>query len=318
MKKTALFLLTCLCCFTASSQGIEVKTFEYAQKEGQHLMLDVYTDTLLPRDTLSPVLIFSYGGAWEGGKREDGRPILEHFAHKGFISVGIDYRLGIRRIKEADVKIDSTNFASAYGDAIRMGIEDLYDATRFVVSHAEEWQLDTSRIIISGSSAGAINSLTAEYLLCNDHPMATSRLPEGFNYAAVIPCAGGIWVNDADTLEWKHKPCPIIAFHGTRDELVPYGKVLLANGTFGAFGPDYFIPQLKSMGVSTLLRSYEGVNHAIAGIYWHEGARNEMLDFLFRTLYMGQKLHIDSTETRTDIPPATKTFADSLKETIAP
>lgn len=315
MMKKKILLLTlvgCLVCLTACTQDYKRETFDYAEKDGQVLRLDVYTDTL-DADTLRPVLIFSYGGAWEGGKREDGRPLLEHFARKGYVAIGIDYRLGIRKLKEQGVKIDSTNFAASYGGAIRMGIEDLYDATRFVINHAQEWQVDTSRIVISGSSAGAINSVTAEYLLCNRDTLATSRLPEDFRYAAVIPCAGGIWLQDADTLVWQRKPCPFLAFHGTNDELVPYGKVLLGD-TFGTFGPDYYMPQLKAMGVSTQMHRYDKQGHVIAGVYWQEEARNEMTDFLHRVLDKKQQLHVDTTEERPDKAPATKTIEDSFRE----
>ncbi|MBQ8046534.1 MAG: alpha/beta hydrolase [Prevotella sp.] len=310
-----LVLLCCLnLCANSKNKNIEVTTHEYASKEKQALRLDVYVDTTAEVQGLRPVFIFSFGGGWEGGKREDGRPVLEHFAQKGYIAVGIDYRLGIRRLKDEGVKLDSTNFASAYGDAVRMGIEDLFDATRYVIDHAKEWQADTSLIVISGSSAGAINSITAEYLVCNDHPLATSRLPEGFNYAAVIPCAGGIWVSNADTLVWRRKPCPIIAYHGTADQLVPYGKVVLQDGAFSAFGPDYYMPAVKAMGVPTLMHRYEGSDHIIAGIYLKEEARNEMTDNLSRLIFGKDLLHIDTTEEYPERKPATKTFRDTLKE----
>ena len=315
------FIVTLLmgwCCLSLCSQTVFVQTFDYAEKDGQPLRMDVYALHTLDENARRPVLIFSFGGSWEGGRREDGGPILEHFAQKGYVAVGIDYRLGIRRLKDAGGKIDSANFASSYGDAILMGIEDLFDATAYVIRQAEEWKADTSRIVLCGSSAGAINSITAEYLLCNHHPAATSRLPKGFSYAAVISCAGGIWLKDTASLEWYRKPCPILAYHGTRDQLVPYGKMLMAGGSFGAFGPDDYLPEVKAMGVSTLMHRYAGTDHAIAGIYWHEGARNEMLDFLFRVLYLKQQLNIDTTEERPDQEPATKTVEDSFKELSHP
>lgn len=315
MKKGTMLAIACLCCLLAKAQTVFVHTYDYAQKGEQTLRMDVY-EQAPSGDMKRPVLIFSYGGAWEGGKRADGKAILEHFAQKGYIAAGIDYRLGVREAKEKGVKIDSLNFASVYGKAIRMGMEDLFDATAYIISHADEWNADTSRIVICGSSAGAINSITAEYLLCNRHPMATRRLPETFNYAAVITCAGGIWLEKTPALQWKHKPCPVIAYHGTRDELVPYGKHVIGNAAFTAFGPDGYLQEVKDMGVSTLFHRYEGHSHVIAGIYLHEGARNEMLDFLFRTLYLNQRLNIDTMEQRPDKEPAVKTFDDTIQETL--
>ena len=177
-----------------------------------------------------------------------------------------------------------------------MGVEDLYDATRYVIDHARELGADTSRIVICGSSAGAINSLTAEYLVCNSHPLATEKLPEGFNYAAVVPFAGGIWLADTDTLIWERKPCPILAYHGTADQLVPFGKSVMGNGAFGAFGPDYFIPQLKQMEVSFLFHQYHRADHMISGWGDNELAREEMQRELGRMLDTTQHVAVTTSE----------------------
>ncbi len=283
MKQTFSVLLLAASCLLAACQGqteekrIEKDSCQYAEKEGRQLFMDVYREAGSQQyDALRPVFIFSFGGGWENGSRRDGRHILEDFARQGYISIGIDYRLGIRQLKEQGIAIDSTHFASSYSQAVMMGVEDLYDATRFVIDHADEWKADTSRIIICGSSAGATNSLTAEYLLCNSHPLATAKLPRDFNYAAVVPLAGGIWLADVDTLCWQRKPCPILAYHGTDDQLVPFGKVVLGDGIFGGFGPDYYMPQLTQMEVSCLLHQYHRDDHLIAGCGDHELTRAEI------------------------------------------
>lgn len=303
MKKTfSLLLLTAGCLFAAcqsqtEEKGIGKSSFQYAEKEGQQLTMDVYSEAgHRQADALRPVFIFSFGGGWETGSRRDGRRILEDFARQGYISIGIDYRLGIRQLKEQGIAIDSTNFASSYSQAVMMGVEDLYDATRFVIDHADEWKADTSRIIICGSSAGATNSLTAEYLLCNSHPLATAKLPTDFNYAAVVPLAGGVWLADTDTLCWQRKPCPILAYHGTDDQLVPFGKVVLGDGIFGGFGPDYYMPQLKQMEVSCLLHQYHRADHLIAGCGDHELTRAEIQRELQHLLDTAQHVAVTISE----------------------
>jgi acetyl esterase/lipase len=47
------------------------------------------------------VIIFSVGGGWEGGARDDKglAPFLNHLASLGYTVVSIDYRLGIKEAK---------------------------------------------------------------------------------------------------------------------------------------------------------------------------------------------------------------------------
>lgn len=54
---------------------------------------------------------------------------------------------------------------------ISMAVEDLYDATAFIVDKADEWGIDSSQIVACGSSAGAITVLHGEYALCNASPL---------------------------------------------------------------------------------------------------------------------------------------------------
>ncbi|MDR1524506.1 MAG: alpha/beta hydrolase, partial [Tannerella sp.] len=45
---------------------------------------------------------------------------------------------------------------SVMDSSIHMAVEDLFDATGYVITHAAEWQIDPGKIISCGSSAGAI------------------------------------------------------------------------------------------------------------------------------------------------------------------
>lgn len=317
-----LFLLTFLFILPMGAAGgepsvdsLRVETCQYAEKDGQPLLLDVYETTTLPspegKDGRRPVVIFSYGGSWENGTRKDGRNFLEDFARHGYVAVGIDYRLGIRLFKERGGEISPETFGQAYANAIAMGVEDLYDATAFILREADRWHADTSRIVICGSSAGAINSCVAEYLLCNDHPLAAA-LPQHFNYAAVISCAGGIWKVGSDDPTWMRRPCPFIAYHGTADQLVPYADMRVAG--MGAFGPAHYIPGLREQQVPCLFRSFKGVDHVVALIYNNADARAEILSFLNRVLCKNEKVSITTEETYYDRASNMKTVLDSMKE----
>ena len=307
MKRTNIIAFFCafmalaLPSFNVNAQnpvnGPAVSTHTYATKDGEALLLDIYTPAPSADESgKRPVLIFSYGGAWEGGKKEDGKAFMEALAKEGYIGVSINYRLGIKKLKDKGVQIGGENFVSSYSSAITMGVEDLFDATTFILGKAEELNADTEKIIICGSSAGAINSMTAEYLISTDSPIATQRLPEGFNYAGGISCAGGVWVAGTDSLTWKKTPCPVLAFHGTKDQLVPFGKSVMGEGAFGAFGPDYFIPQFEAMKVSCIKHVFTESDHIIAMIYDNPQARREILSFIDRMVLSGEKLSILSTE----------------------
>lgn len=317
MKRTILvFLLgtvtTLLWAQRPVNERVAMTTLQFAQKDGQALRMDVYVDstsTAWAADSLHPVFIFSFGGSWEHGTRADGKAILEDFARHGYIGVGIDYRLGVRMAKDQGAQIAADNMGSVYAKAIAMGIEDLFDATAFVLAHAAEWGADTGRVVACGSSAGAINTLTAEYLLCNSHPLATDRLPDDFNYAALIPLAGGVWMVDPDTLVWQRKPCPILAYHGTKDQLVPYGKQVFGPG--GGFGPDYFIPQLKAMQVPYLFHSYKDSDHIIAMLHNSATARMEMLTTLQKVVNDRIRLNSTVVDEFYDLTPTLRDFFDS-------
>lgn len=61
-----------------AQQEVKVTTYQFAEKEGQALSMDVYVDSAAwTNDIQHPVFIFSFGGAWEHGSRTDGKAILE-------------------------------------------------------------------------------------------------------------------------------------------------------------------------------------------------------------------------------------------------
>jgi hypothetical protein len=133
------------------------------------------------------------------------------------IDLTIEYKLSPSRLSARDhsgkTKREFTdkNGVEMYMRAIQWGGEDLYDATSFVLKHAEQWNIDKGNITICGSSAGATNSLVAEYGISNQSELASKHLPKGFNYAGVIAMAGAFWLEGVNTpLTWGNPPCPIL------------------------------------------------------------------------------------------------------------
>lgn len=281
----------------SGSAQIEPSTYEYIVKESDTLRLDVYR---WQADTLQPAVIFSFGGAWEHGDRSEGREFLEDFAAHGYVGIGIDYRLGVRKMKESGSRPERQDFFSMYVNAIEMAVEDLFDATAYVIEHAGEWGIDTARIVLCGGSAGAINSVVGEWNICNRSDLAVSRLPEGFNYAAVIACAGGVWKVGSEMPEWPEKPCPFIIYHGTADPLVPYDSMSIA-GIAAMVGPKYYTKQLEEMGVSYLFHTLRGQDHTPWKSYDVASRRGEMLSFLER-VFAGEEVFVVTEEVFPNMP----------------
>lgn len=239
-------------------EGAVMETFTYAVKGPDTLKLDFFR---MKDDTaLRPTMILSFGGGWWTGSRFSMEPQM--YLRKGFNVACIDYRISLERF----MFVDSTVDGYKYVRAITRAVEDTYDATRFLLDRSKALGIDPARIVLAGCSAGAINSIMAEYLLCNDDPIATSRLPEGFNYAGVVSGAGGVWKLGMSRPVYKWAPCPHLFIHGTVDNIVPFGEKLVPESNFGGWGPAFLSEYFRKMGWRCDTWFIEGMNHDAASI----------------------------------------------------
>ena len=72
-------------------------------------------------------------------------------------------------------------------------VEDFYDATGFVINQSSDWNIDVEQIVASGSSAGAITVLQAEYDLCNGHELAKKATDRFQLCRCDLICRCGLW-----------------------------------------------------------------------------------------------------------------------------
>lgn len=260
MKKIALFLVMMVQSFVLSAQDVVCDTFHYATHNGEELYMDRYT---LGKATESarPCMIFAFGGGFVKGERDHEyySVYFDRLAREGIVVVSIDYRLGLKGIK-ADGGLVA--MIEVFNNAINIAVEDMYAATNYVIERAEEWGVDTSKIMISGSSAGAITAVQAEWMRCNGAERA-QVLPEDFRYAGVVSCAGAIF-----SVKGKPKfdttPAPMLLFHGTSDSNVPYDHSSMFG--VGFYGSAYIVKQLDKLGSPYWFYSVEYGDHSIAGI----------------------------------------------------
>jgi hypothetical protein len=278
----------------------------YAVKSDDTLRLTRYynpavVDTATPR----PCVIFLFGGAFARGSRDAAsyQPFFEHLVDRGYEVATIDYRLGLKPLLESG-EVDPAKFAEVLPTAISMAVEDLFTATGYLLEHAEAWNIDPTRLVACGSSAGAITALQAEYLLANGYAVATGALPQEFNYGGVISFAGAI-VDRGDELHWTTTPAPILAFHGDADSNVPYE--VLRFGDAGFFGSAYIVSQLAAMQAPYYFYSVENADHALAVNPMTQ--QTEVIDY-FLTYFVEQRrpLMIETVEREIDAPEREKSF----------
>lgn len=291
------------------SGELKKETFDFAVKDGDTLRVDIFSDPSFqgPR----PAFIYSFGGGWEGGNRfyieNTVFPFAIEMARMGFVVASYDYRLGYKMAKDRgdvpDIPVDQylmhgSSDVKAYNilmDAVEMALEDLYDVTSFVVDNAGRLNIDPSKVMVGGGSAGAFNSLMAEYRICNDDPIALARLPKGFNYAGVVPCAGAIWHPMDEELNWKKMPCPILFLHGNSDRVVAYERFEAPEAGLVASGPAEIVPGLEKMGASYMFYTGEKRDHEMAGI--PTGYMNQFIvAFIDRLVLNGEKVQAEISE----------------------
>ena len=127
----------------------------YLTASGYESKLDIYQR----RDMAAhPTLIFFHGGGWVRGTKEASAMSILPWLEMGWNVVNDEYRM------------DRVALAPA-------AVEDGLCALRFAVAQAKTYGIDTSRIVVSGESAGGHLALT------------TGMIPESAGFTNV--CAGG-------------------------------------------------------------------------------------------------------------------------------
>ena len=236
-------------------------TYLFVQRDTCDLFMDVYNPASGSNTTAfgleKPTVIFMFGGGFIGGTRDDAdyHKWFRQMTENGYRVISIDYRLGLKGSNKVGVAQ-----VNVLDKAIHMAVEDLFSATNFILDNADQFGVRPDNIVISGSSAGAITVMQAEYEIANNTAWA-SVLPAGFNYAGVMSFSGAILSREGK-VDFKNEPCPTFMLHGTSDKLVPYNQIKLLN--LGFFGGGKLVDRFKKYGLNYNMFHFVDYGHEIA------------------------------------------------------
>ena len=279
------FLLFATLIFTMATTMAQTKPTTYCFAEGEKpLYLDHYR---AEGEGLRPCVLFAFGGGFSHGSRDNERylPYFEMLLSEGFDVVSVDYRLGMAYTLDKTEDVGPLEGAWAMYRSVNYAAEDVLRATKYIMDNADKLGIDTSLIVASGSSAGAIAVLQAENYISNRSKYA-KILPEKFNFAGVVAFAGAIYSVLGEP-EWGIVPCPVMLFHGNADRNVPYRKAtILATGFYGS---DYIAEQLHEKGATYYFHSAHYRDHDLALTPLTDN-HDEILMFLGRCVLGGEKL----------------------------
>lgn len=241
-KKQVLILLITLISYSFIYSQEQIL---YKQIDTTKLFLEVHHPETIDKLKKYPAMIFFFGGGWNSGSVKQFEPHAKYFSQRGIICFLVDYRVKNRQ--------QTTPFES---------LKDAKSAIRFIRKHADELQIDTSKIIASGGSAGG--HLAAAVAIIDDYNEGTDDLtvscipnalvlfnpvidngPGGYGYERI----GTEYKKFSPIHNIKKGTPPTIFFLGTKDKFIPVETA------------DYFRVIMERVESRCDLKLYDGQGH---------------------------------------------------------
>ncbi len=246
----------------------EVTSMKYARPIPENF--DLYLDVYQPKgDQLEkrPMILFVHGGGFVSGSKADMASFCVDYVKRGFVTASIDYRLmfGIP---------DQAGFIRGVVKAMN----DFKAAYRFFkvdASGANQFRIDTTKMMVGGYSAGAVTVLHSAYLDSGDYipPFILSE----------INAQGGLKGNTGDAVNLSHREDDILgvfnyagatftkdlfdegepflmSYHGDIDNTVPIDSADFF-GFATAYGSRVLNPKAAEKGISQTLEVVPGAGH---------------------------------------------------------
>lgn len=280
MKKITTILILFLTC-SVSAQNME--TYTYAIKGSDTLKMDVFTPKNINKTDTLPVLLWMHGGGFSGSHRaypDDNKLVKYAAKEQNYIGVSIDYRL-LRKNTKTGFGCDCTKDEKI--ETFKQATIDYLDAAKFLVERAAMFQIDTTKIIAGGSSAGAEGILNAVFM--KSYFVDNKAYYNDVSFAGLFSCAGA--VVDARYITEKNA-IPSVLFHGTDDQLVPFGNAPhhycdpTRDGYIILDGSEVIAKKLEEFTISYYFNIVKGGRHEVSAIPFED--LDDVFNFFERTI----------------------------------
>ena len=242
-------------------------TYLFAHRDTCDLFLDVYPPAEGAQTTFEgkakPTVLFVFGGGFISGRRDDPtlNPWFKLLTENGYGVVSVDYRLGLKGV---DMRFDLFHLiesAKYTKRAVDIGVEDVFSAIAYLKEHRAETGVDPDNLVISGSSAGAMITLSCIWETCTP-TVRTAALPEGFRFRGAMSFAGAV-MSDSGLPAYTVAPPPQLLFHGIEDRIVNYDK--MGFGRWGMYGSKSLVEKVFApQGFAYSIYRYVGHTHDMA------------------------------------------------------
>ena len=136
MNKVYLFFIS-LILLGGTLKGFSQEKVLYKEVDSTLLYLTVYTPKAIDKTKNNPAMIFFFGGGWNNGSTKQFKRHAEYFVQRGLVCFLVDYRVASRN--------KTTPFEA---------LKDAKSAMRYIKAHAQNFNIDPDKLIVSGGSAG--------------------------------------------------------------------------------------------------------------------------------------------------------------------
>ncbi len=275
------------------------KDIAYTRIDGKPLLLDLAR----PKTGAGPfpAIVCIHGGGWRAGDKSEFHGALFSLAQQGYVAATVNYRLA-----------PEAHFPSQ--------IQEVKTAIRYLKSRATELHIDPDRVGVFGGSAGGHLALLLGTTDAHDFPPAGEHLDLSSTVQAVVSLAGptdltqrfpeaseamlkdlmgksraeapAAYEQASPLHHVSAKDAPVLAIHGTKDELVPYAQSTA------------LVAALKSVGVEAELLTIPDGGHGSGGKPedWN-AAIVKTVEFLDTHLKAAEQ---DSGQSRRQMKPANR------------